>query len=596
MPFLVDLVNGVSDFQYYYGGKGNFSQGAKVPKVKFNTFDDGFIRAGIGNASLAAARDVVRIGKFFTTTQGFLFAAKQMGLQRSNAQTEPKKTGLLRKLDNNRFYNLGLNTITQTAAQAFGQHIIRHGLLPRINSDERATGPKSYGSVIWNSNKDASNLLITSGSTNRLLEFTSKLWAAKQNEPVQFKKYSGGPDSTYGIGNTIISTAQIFPGIFTTDYNATLSSNSITIPGTFQKYSELNTTANTARDKAKQRSEELIPADYNIKNIEKRLGVSKSKYSLNKKRAVDAINVINILGNSTFYKTSDDATTPNNTLAKDGSFFDPSITKDVDVEGNFGRDIIKFRLEFLNNDEPTTSQGINTEVLAFRAYIDDFNDGMSAKWDAYRYMGRGEEFYIYNGFNRDVSVAFTIYAHSPEEMAPLYNKLNYLMSTFTPDYSSTGKMRGNIGYLTVGDYLYRQPGVFTDIKISGLLDTHWEIALDQPEGGIDAKKQYEIPKMIKVVLSFKPIHTFLPRRNTIKKYTAPFITPDVIAYNRGDNKYLPIKQPVKKTDDEGAVTTANTELSEVIVTSTRSRSNVDVPVNADIITEDVLKGLSPGGF
>ena len=107
-------------------------------------------------------------------------------------------------------------------------------------------------------------------------------------------------------------------------------------------------------------------------------------------------------------------------------------------------------------------------------------------------------------------------------------------------------MRGNIGYLTVGDYLYRQPGVFTDIKLSNMLDTHWEIAVDEPEERSSGNKgadsgQYEVPKHIVVTLSFKPIHTFLPRRNTINKYTAPFITPDVAAYDRGRyNKYLPI--------------------------------------------------------
>ena len=156
---------------------------------------------------------------------------------------------------------------------------------------------------------------------------------------------------------------------------------------------------------------------------------------------------------------------------------------------------------------------------------------MSAKWDSYRYMGRGEEFYVYNGFTRDISLAFTIYAHTPQEMAPIYKKLNYLLSTFTPDYKN-GRMRGNIGYLTVGDYLYRQPGVFTDIKLSGMLDTHWEIAYNGPEvGGVD---QYEVPKHIKATLSFKPIHTFLPRKAKYKdgksEYNTPFVTLDKKAY------------------------------------------------------------------
>jgi hypothetical protein len=163
---------------------------------------------------------------------------------------------------------------------------------------------------------------------------------------------------------------------------------------------------------------------------------------------------------------------------------------------------------------------------------------MNAKWNPYRYMGRGEEFYVYEGFSRDVSVAFTLHAHSDAEMKPIYQKLNYLMSSFAPDYSSGNKMRGNIGYLTVGDYLYRQPGVFTDIKLSGMLDAGWEIGI---EGNGDFNGQYEVPKHIKVALSFKPIHTFLPRRNyafknDVSKFPAAFITPDKRAYPKPFDK------------------------------------------------------------
>jgi hypothetical protein len=263
-------------------------------------------------------------------------------------------------------------------------------------------------------------------------------------------------------------------------------------------------------------------------NIEKRIGVSSPKQ-------VDAINVINITDSETFYVTNKAGGKTPNTTVTDLSAYSGKI------DGYYGRDIINFRIEFLNNDEPISSGGTrNTDVLAFRAYIDDFTDGMTAKWNPYRYMGRGEEFYVYDGFTRDIGVSFTMFAHSPKEMKPLYNKLNYLMSSFAPDYTSANKMRGNIGYLTVGDYIYRQPGVFTDIKLSGMLDAHWELSLNKPEKG-DDKDQYEVPKMIKVGLSFKPIHTFLPRRpSSSKTSAAPFITPDKIykGYTGGTNKYL----------------------------------------------------------
>jgi hypothetical protein len=93
-------------------------------------------------------------------------------------------------------------------------------------------------------------------------------------------------------------------------------------------------------------------------------------------------------------------------------------------------------------------------------------------------------------------------------------------------------MRGNIAYITVGDYLYRQPGVFTDIKLSGMLDTHWEIGQDtyitKGSDGKDVLNNYfELPKHIKVNLSFKPIHNFLPRRVNSKN-----IVPFISAYDK----------------------------------------------------------------
>lgn len=258
------------------------------------------------------------------------------------------------------------------------------------------------------------------------------------------------------------------------------------------------------------------------KNIEARIGVSGPN-------RVDSINIIDVTDSKTFFAAAAGAKTPNVAIG------------DKSILGKYGRDIIKFRIEFLNNDNPVAGGDVNTDVLAFRAYLDDFNDGMNAKWNSYRYMGRGEDFYVYEGFTRDIGLSFTMFAHTQDEMKPLYKKLNYLMSTFAPDYSKSLKMRGNIAYLTVGDYLYRQPGVFTDIKLSGMLESHWEIAMDEPENG-ESINHYEIPKMIKVGLSFKPIHTFLPRKtNSINTINAPFITPDKLAYKNytgGKNKYL----------------------------------------------------------
>jgi hypothetical protein len=533
MPFLT-LQNTSNLAQYYnstvngtFAGTVNnpnvtFSPKPEVPKDtdQFTLSDEGFIRGGARNVVLAVKQDENRIGNFLQSNKGKLWTAKQLGLQRSNPLLEypvNKNTPGVSKteaeiLQSTRLYNVAspINLTTNIGSTAFGLHFDRHGLIP--------ANTYSYEKIATKNNQNQSiqiDLSSSNTNTNRLVSYLSKILSNYEDgSPINLQSYSSGPNSPYGLGRTRISTA---PAIRTNYLNS--------YPVSGSSLEELQLATPIANSPLKNSDlpgqlykspllSNVLIAGYNT-DIESRLGVSTKKTS-------DSINMINVTDSKTFFNNSD------------ASRYSSTALKNNNVGGIYGRDIIKFRIEFLDNDKPATLEGINTNVLAFRAYLDDFNDGMTAKWDPYRYMGRGEEFYVYNGFTRDVSVSFTMYAHSPAEMAPLYNKLNYLMSTFAPDYTSSGKMRGNIGYLTVGDYLYRQPGVFTDIKLSGFLDTHWEIALKE-DGTID-NTQYEVPKLIKVGLSFKPIHTFLPKTGK----TVPFITPDSVAYNKyqNQNKYL----------------------------------------------------------
>ena len=499
-------------------------------------------------------------------------------------------TNFINSKSPNQVYNLGLNTLTQIPVNAFGQHIIRQGKLPAFgggylggvnvntandstfkgynyayiatqNNNNSKSVENSYTSDPSPSIKqqstavsELSEVIITNenrlsykSAPNRLLQYLQKIQISNKGgvrslitTPIELLSYNGGPESTYGIGKTFINTypdQRTNVSVVKNDPKHSLLNNF-----TPDAYNRLDEKSSILSSITQRQNKTYIPitGDFNVQeadqNIEDRIGVSKVGEN-NINRSVDAINSISIMDGSTFYGYSKSATNKNygNELYSDVNQFGNSSlftyskgTKGKVTAGNFGRDIIKFRIEFINNEK------INeTEILAFRAYIDDFNDGMTSKWNTYNYMGRGEDFYVYNGFTREIGVAFTMYAHSPEEMKPLYQKLNYLMSTFAPDYSSKLKMRGNIAKLTVGDYLYQQPGIFTDIRLSGMLDTHWEIALDDPERGY-SENQYEVPKHIKVSLTFKPIHNFLPRR----AYRDTLVnTPFVTRYDK-DNKYL----------------------------------------------------------
>ena len=175
------------------------------------------------------------------------------------------------------------------------------------------------------------------------------------------------------------------------------------------------------------------------------------------------------------------------------------------------RDLIKFGFDVVNINNPSRSDFIN-----FRAFLTGYNDNHSAEWGPKRYSGRGENFYTYQGFERQVGFNFKIAAQSKQEMKPLYNKLNYLVSTLYPNYNSSGAMRGNIVKLTIGDLFYRCPGILTSLNLTIDDNYPWEIAFDSVQGQTEAvggtdKGMYETPQIMDVAATFIPILDVLPQ-------------------------------------------------------------------------------------
>jgi hypothetical protein len=189
------------------------------------------------------------------------------------------------------------------------------------------------------------------------------------------------------------------------------------------------------------------------------------------------------------------------------------------------RDLIKFRFGTLWND------GEKTNTMSFRAFISDYSDAHNAQWDQKRYTGRGENLYTYQGYDRTISFSFKVAAQTKQEMKPLWKKLNYLVSNIYPDYNANQFMRGNITMLTLGDLFYNTPGILTDVQLSVQNNYPWEIALNDPEldseGGSDMK---EIPQIIDVAITFKPILRTLPRHDFLNK-NSKILFSDAISRN-----------------------------------------------------------------
>ena len=175
-------------------------------------------------------------------------------------------------------------------------------------------------------------------------------------------------------------------------------------------------------------------------------------------------------------------------------------------------DLVKFRIGVIDNNTPTKKTYIH-----FRAFLDQISDSYNADWQPTKYIGRGENFYTYGGFDRKVSLSWTVAAQSKRELIPMYKRLNYLASICAPDYSSFGYMRGNLVTLTIGGYFYEQPGIITGLSYEMNEDSDsWEIGINDV-GGSDSTVK-ELPHIIRVKgFNFIPIHEFVPRLQ-INKY------------------------------------------------------------------------------
>jgi hypothetical protein len=202
---------------------------------------------------------------------------------------------------------------------------------------------------------------------------------------------------------------------------------------------------------------------------------------------------------------------------------------------NINNDLVKFRIGVIDNDTPSKKTYIH-----FRAFLDQISDSYNADWQATKYIGRGENFYTYNGFDRKVSLSWTVTAQSKKELIPMYKKLNYLASVCAPDYSKKGYMRGNIVTLTVGGYFYEQPGIITGLSYDMNEDNDsWEIGIDDSSPIQSDSTVKELPHTIRVKgFNFIPIHEFVPRlqQNTY----GTFISTDTSIDNNiyGDERYI----------------------------------------------------------
>ncbi len=415
--------------------------------------------------------------------------------------------------------SIGITNQFVTGSISTGDPVFETFSLEKANEIKKSTLETSDNI----NNTRNSELITLKESPSKNLMKGVNLGEKSNNAPFELGKFSGTPSTYTGfktednINNILLGTGgNPKDGIIPIRVNGILDSiqvTSVPIPINDENsgdYNGLNSSIDSSLKKGyiedfrAQRQNASVP-----KALTNFTGRTINTYSLNYKDPLVNKETRVGLGNqgkttrSRINYTSNDPDTVDKLNA-----LDVSVNEALDgITEN--RDLIQLEFQILTPEK--------TFYLGFRAFLDTFDDSFNASWNDHKYLGRADSFYTYGGFDRTITIGFKIAAASREEMKPLYRKAATLASVTAPTYGRNGRfMRGSLAKVTVGDYIYEQPGIIESVQYTWQTDYPWEISFQNPEG---QGRDQILPHVLEVSINFKVIHDFLPTTGI-----NPFIT------------------------------------------------------------------------
>ena len=542
MPSLINLKTDLKSLRYGKDTLGGGYSGqpyiqSEIPDT-FNSLgprEDFILRGGV-NAVTDALTDVKRLTKMFTDTKspnGLLFIAKQQLLSRTAVRTQVG--GIL----NEGAYS-PLNTLAQAGVVAFGGHLNKQGVNPFAGTGAYANNNDLYFNRVkpnpndpeFSTRNNRLVSLVTATTENR----TIRTQGFKLNDGVNVLDYTGGPGSELGIGRTGIRYMPVTaltqlkkqPTSFNSSQN-TWTYSSVLVSTPYSTVTPLPDGGSQNLPGPIKQGSLASPKIQDFRNLLRSSLQGKDRQdALNSgavSRAPGYVNNNGPLDLRTYYGQPGQrarksyANYAEGVLETDGAGVpQPGTAKALDQINALPiyrsqnvdtsqpvNDLVKFRIAVIDNDSPNFKT-----FMHFRALLGPMSDAYNASWNSVSYLGRGEQFYTYGGFTRTISLSWTVAAQSKAELIPMYKKLNYLASSLTPDYGANGYMKGNLVQLTIGGYLYEQPGFITSLTYEIQEDTPWEIGIGVSPGSEDGTVK-EMPHIIRVSgFSFTPIQRFVP--------------------------------------------------------------------------------------
>ena len=499
--------------------------------------EDGLIRGGRTAANRSSDIDSIRIGKFLNSSKGKLFITKQVGLQFSNPRLETRRiniggnnSGILNFISNvantfnstfgpTRVYNLGINTLAQIPVNAFGTHFNRHGLTP-VQDDQT-----KYLAVTQFNNENGGNRLVRytnklqlgdnltsplaiisptqqlisrlstnirqiggfvggliggttgrqiSNAANRITRITSLF---NNNNELILDDYLGGPDSTYGVGKTIIrrydntENADKINASFaisnTKSLQARINWNNVLRVSTGINPSSGDIGSSNPKDGEFLNS---IPDNSVSPAFKNYLLITQSVNNLPTK-ANQKVGSLSLHTSKTDNRTKDNKTFKYYGGGKISSDLSRIIYDNTDTFSRTDSNILTVGFRIIS---PFNA---SEDVIVLSAYMNGFKDSFGATWNETNYVGRAESFYIYNKFKRSVSFNLQIPCFNKDQLFKKHRALGQLASSTAGSYNNSF-LGGVLIRLNVGNYIIGEYGILNSLDYNIPNEATWDIDSD----------------------------------------------------------------------------------------------------------------------
>ena len=183
---------------------------------------------------------------------------------------------------------------------------------------------------------------------------------------------------------------------------------------------------------------------------------------------------------------------------------------------------------------------VNDRYIPFRATVKGINEQAQAEWTDINYIGRADKLYNYKGFSRTLGFNFIVVASSLLELMPMWQRINYLMTSVKPSgYTNVTNSANNIVShfiippmmtVTIGNMYKEQPIVIDNIGLTIPDEAQWETLSENLASQVDwsyfngiitVKNPYgkphangmaaQFPRVVEITIQSKLLEQTLPQ-------------------------------------------------------------------------------------